>query len=50
MTIGHALQKGTLIYIYGIDGKQITSLSAPGRWPSDGLKGFTRHAVHILNP
>ncbi len=47
MTIGHALQKGTLIYIYGIDGKQITSLSAPGRWPSDGLKGFTRHAVHI---
>lgn len=47
MAIGHAVQKGTLIYIYNVDGRQTTSVSAPGRWPSDGLKGFTPNAVHI---
>lgn len=47
MAIGHAVQKGTLIYIYGVDGRQTTSISAPGRWPEDGLKGFTPNAVHI---
>lgn len=47
MAIGHAVQKGTLVYIYDADGRQITSLSAPGRWPDDGLKGFTQNAVHV---
>lgn len=47
MTIGHAEQKGTLIYIYDVDGRQTTSISAPGRWPDDGLKGFTAQSVHV---
>lgn len=47
MTIGHAVQRGTLIYIYGQDGRQITSISAPGRFPEDGLKGYTPNSVHV---
>ncbi|EIJ36426.1 hypothetical protein [Thiothrix nivea] len=47
MAIGHALQKGTLIYVYDQSGHQITSISAPGRYQEDGLKGFTPEAVHV---
>ncbi|UJS23501.1 hypothetical protein [Thiothrix winogradskyi] len=47
MSIGNAIQKGTLIYIYDHNGRQITSVSAPGRWPEDGLKGFTANTVSI---
>ncbi|MDQ5768035.1 hypothetical protein [Thiothrix subterranea] len=47
MSIGKAVQKGTLIYIYDHNGKQITSVSAPGRWPEDGLKSFTANTVSI---
>lgn len=47
MTIGHAVQKGSLIYIYDQQGKQIMSVSAPGRWPEDGLKSYTSNAVSV---
>lgn len=47
MAIGHAVQRGTLVYVYDQNGRQITSISAPGRWPSDGLKGFTATAIHV---
>lgn len=47
MTIGHAVQRGTLIYVYDQDGRQITSISAPGRFPEDGLKGYTTSSIHV---
>ncbi len=47
MSIGHAVQRGTLIYIYDQNGRQVTSVSAPGRWPDDGLKGYTASAVNV---
>lgn len=47
MTIGHAVQRGTLIYVYDLQGKQITSISAPGRWPGDGLKSFDANTIHV---
>lgn len=47
MTIGYAVQKGTLVYIYDLKGEPVTSISAPGRWPDDGLKGYTASQVII---
>lgn len=47
MAIGHAVQRGTLIYVYDQNGRQLTSISAPGRWPDDGLKGYTASTIHI---
>lgn len=47
MTISKAVQHGTLIYIYDAEGRQATSVSAPGRWPGDGLKHYTPHCVYI---
>ncbi len=47
MAIGHALQKGTLVYIYDHNGEPITSIAAPGRWPDDGLKGYTPTQIMI---
>lgn len=47
MTIGHAVQRGTLIYVYDQDGRQVTSISAPGRFPDDGLKGYSSNSIHI---
>lgn len=47
MTIGHAIQRGTLIYVYDQDGRQVTSVSAPGRFPEDGLKGYTTNSIHV---
>ena len=47
MSIGHAIQKGSLIYIYDQHGKQITSVSAPGRWPEDGLKHHTSTTISV---
>lgn len=47
MTIGHAVQRGTLIYVYDQDGRQVTSISAPGRFPDDGLKGYSSSSIHI---
>lgn len=47
MTISKAVQHGTLVYVYDEEGRQVTSISAPGRWPSDGLKSYTPHCIHI---
>lgn len=47
MTIGYAVQRGTLIYVYDQDGRQVTSVSAPGRFPEDGLKGYTANSIHV---
>jgi hypothetical protein len=47
MAIGNAVQRGTLIYVYDQQGKPITSISAPGRWPNDGLKGFDASSINI---
>ncbi|MFN3786002.1 MAG: hypothetical protein ACK4RS_04090 [Thiothrix sp.] len=47
MTIGYAIQRGTLIYVYDQDGRQVTSVSAPGRFPEDGLKGYTANSIYV---
>ena len=47
MTISKAVQHGTLVYIYDEEGRQVTSISAPGRWSGDGLKSYTPHCIHI---
>ena len=47
MTIAKAVQRGTLIHIYDQDGAAVTSISAPGRWPSDGLKTYTPTSVNV---
>lgn len=47
MTISKAVQRGTLIYIYDQDGAAVTSISAPGRWPGDGLKTYDRDTVNV---
>lgn len=47
MTISKAVQRGTLIYIYDQHGKAITSISAPPRLPTDGLKAYDAHSVSV---
>jgi len=47
MSIGKAVQRGTLIYIYDQDGMAVTSISAPGRCPDDGLKAYTPHSISV---
>ena len=47
MSIGYAKQKGTLVYIYDNSNKQITSVSVPGRYADDGLKGYDQKAVYV---
>ena len=47
MAIGHAVQRGTLIYIYDVESRLITAISAPGRWPEDGLIGFSRKTIQV---
>ncbi len=47
MAIGYAEQRGTLIYVYDQAGHQITSISAVGRYSSDGLKAYTTDTVQV---
>jgi len=47
MSVGNAIQRGTLIYIYDENGRQTTSISSAGRFPSDGLDGHTAFAVRV---
>jgi hypothetical protein len=47
MAIGKAVQRGTLIYIYDQDGRAVTSVSAPSRWPTDGLKDYTSTNINV---
>lgn len=47
MAISKAVQRGTLIYIYDQDGQAVTSISAPSRWPTDGLKAYTASSISV---
>ena len=47
MSIGNAVQHGTLVYIYDENLKQTMSVSCAGRFSSDGLVGYTAHAVYV---
>lgn len=47
MAIGKAVQRGTLIYIYDQNGAAVTSISAPARLPSDGLKAYDAQSVSV---
>lgn len=47
MAISKAVQRGTLIYIYDQDGEAVTSISAPSRWPTDGLKSYTPTSINV---
>lgn len=47
MPIGKAVQRGTLIYIYDQEGKAVTSISAPSRWPTDGLKAYSPTNISV---
>lgn len=47
MAISKAVQRGTLIYIYDQNGEAVTSISAPGRLPTDGLKAYNEHSISV---
>jgi len=47
MAISKAVQRGTLIYIYDQNGEAVTSISAPSRLPSDGLKAYTAESISV---
>jgi hypothetical protein len=47
MSISKAVQRGTLVYIYDQDGMAVTSISAAGRCPGDGLKAYTPSSVSV---
>jgi hypothetical protein len=46
MTIGNAVQRGSLIYVYDEKGRRLTSL-LPGDRPKDGLQGYTSSTVSV---
>lgn len=47
MAISRAIQRGTLIYIYDQNGEAVTSISAPSRWPTDGLKAYNASSISV---
>lgn len=47
MAISKAVQRGTLIYIYDQNGEAVTSISAPSRLPTDGLKAFNSQGISV---
>jgi hypothetical protein len=46
MTIGSAVQRGQLVYVYSEKGYRLTSLVA-GKGPKDGLQGYTSSTVSV---
>ena len=48
MSIGNAVEKGSLIYVYDEHGRQLFARSK-GSHPGDGLKGYTSNTVNIQN-
>jgi hypothetical protein len=46
MSIGNAIQKGSLVYIYDERGRQIATVSA-GSGRDDGLTGYTSSTVNV---
>lgn len=47
MAISKAVQRGSLIYIYDQDGEAVTSISAPSRLPTDGLKTYDSQSISV---
>jgi YD repeat-containing protein len=46
MTIGSAVQRGQLVYVYDEKGRRLTSLLA-GQGPKDRLQGYTSSTVSV---
>jgi hypothetical protein len=46
MAIGNAVQRGSFIYVYDENNRQIFTQPA-GNGPDDGLKGYTSSRVNI---
>jgi hypothetical protein len=46
MSIGNAVERGALVYIYDEKGHQIATV-LNGRGPGDGLKGYTSSTVSV---
>ena len=46
MAIGNAVQKGSFVYIYDENGKQVGTVLA-GSGKDDGLKGYTGSRVNV---
>jgi hypothetical protein len=46
MSIGNAVQRGSVVYVYDEKGRQIASISA-GSGPKDGLTGYTSSTVNV---
>ena len=46
MAIGNAVQRGTLVYLYDENGRQLRTLAA-GSGPGEGLTGYTGGTVSI---
>jgi len=46
MSIGNAVQRGSIVYVYDEKGHQIATISAGSR-PGDGLKGYTSTTVNV---
>jgi YD repeat-containing protein len=46
MTIGSAVQRGSLIYVYDEKGRRLTTLLA-GAGRKDGLQGYTSATVSV---
>jgi hypothetical protein len=46
MTIGSAVQRGPLVFVFNEKGNRLTSLLA-GQGPKDGLQGYTSATVSV---
>lgn len=46
MSIGNAVQRGSMVYVYDEKGRQLFAKSA-GSGKDDGLKGYTSSTVNI---
>ena len=46
MTIGSAVQRGSVVYIYDEKGRRIASVLG-GTGPADGLQGYTNTTVNV---
>jgi hypothetical protein len=47
MTIGNAIQKGSVVYVYDEKGRQIASIPAGNAAKGDGLTGYTSTTVNV---
>lgn len=47
MAIGHAAQRGPLVYVYDPQGRQLTVIGAGGNRMGEDLKGYTSGTVSV---